>query len=133
MSLCSSQPKTKRQRLKPLETFQTQQQTAARTTCHHVVWVFLYLFKISENGQLLAQTDIGVSSFQCFLNQMFHSISNALKIINNGVREYKRKLRDHEKFDIPQTWYVSGKNASRPSRCSSCLQPKKIIPGDIHF
>ena len=62
-----------------------QQQTAARKTCHHVVWVFLYF----------------VSSFQRLLNQVPDSIPNALKVKNDGVREYNQKLRDHEKFDLP--------------------------------
>ena len=87
---------------------------------------------MSENDQLLAQTDISVSSFQRLLNQLPDRIPNALKIINDGVREYNQKLRDHEKFDLHQTWYVSRKN-TRPSRCSGCLQAKKIMPGDLHF
>ena len=31
-----------------------QQQTPSRKTSHQIVWVFLYLFKVSENDQLLA-------------------------------------------------------------------------------
>ena len=78
-----------------------QQQTAARKTCHHVVWVFLYFFEKRETDKLLAQTDIVVSSFQRLLNQVPDSIPNALKVKNDGVREYNQKLRDHEKFDLP--------------------------------
>ena len=47
-----------------------QEQTAA--PCMSV----FYNFKMSENDQLLAQADIGVSSFQCLLNKMFESIPN---------------------------------------------------------
>ena len=32
---------------------------------------------------------------------MSDSIPNALKIINDGVREYNQKLRDREKLDLP--------------------------------
>ena len=110
-----------------------QQQTAARKTCQHIVWVLLYLLKISENDQFqIAQTDIGVSSFQSLLNELSDSIPNALKIINDGVRKCNQKLRDHEKFYSPQIWYVSRKNI-RLSNCSDCLQPKKIMSGDLHF
>ena len=68
-----------------------------------------------------------------FLTKCLISISDALKIIDDGVREYSQKLRDHEKFDLPQVQYVSQKNTSRPSRCSGCLQPTKIMPGGLHF
>ena len=59
---------------------------------------------------------------------MSDSIPNALKIINNGVREYNQKLRDREKLDLPPR-----NHTSRPSRCSGCLQPKKVIPSDLYF
>ena len=62
--------------------------------------MFLYFFEKSETDKLLAQTDIGVSSFQRLLNQMPDSIPNALKIKNDDVREYNQELRDHEKFDL---------------------------------
>ena len=48
-----------------------QEQTAA-PRCMSV----FYNFKMSENDQLLAQADIGVSSFQRLLNKMFESIPN---------------------------------------------------------
>ena len=62
--------------------------------------MFLYFFEKSETDKLLAQTDIGVSSFQHLLNQMPDIIPNALKIKNDDVREYNQELRDHEKFDL---------------------------------
>ena len=61
---------------------------------------------------------------------MAASINNALNIINDGVREYDIKLRDHEKFDLPQTWYVSRKNTTRSSHRSGFYQRKKIMPGN---
>ena len=64
---------------------------------------------------------------------MSDSIPNALKIINDGVREYNQKLRDHEKLDLTQALFASRNYTSRPSRCSGCLQPKKIMAGDLHF
>ena len=93
----------------------------------------MYFFEKSETDKLLAQTDIGVSSFQRLLNQMPDSIPNALKIKNDGVREYNQELRDHEKFDLLWTGYVFRKNTSRPTSCSDWLQPKKIMPGDLPF
>ena len=48
---------------------------------------------------------------------MSDSIPNALKIINDGVGEHNQKLRDHEKLDLPQAWFVSMKDTSRPSSC----------------
>lgn len=47
----------------------------------------LRLFKIKENDRYLGQTDIGVSSFQRVLNKISDSIPNALKVINDGVRD----------------------------------------------
>ena len=40
---------------------------------------------------------------------MADSIPNALKIINDGVRENSQILRDHKKFGLTETWYVSSK------------------------
>ena len=42
---------------------------------------------MSENDQLLAQTDISVFPFRRLFNKVRESIPNALKIINDGVRE----------------------------------------------
>ena len=74
----------------------------------------LRLFKIKENDRYLGQTDIGVSSFQRVLNKISDSIPNALKVINDGVREYNEKLRDHEKLYLSQAWFASSKKPSRP-------------------
>ena len=46
---------------------------------------------------------------------MCDNIPNALKIINDSVREYNQKLRDHEKLDLTQALFVS-----------------RIIPPDRH-
>ena len=111
----------------------TQQASASKKTCHHIVWVFLNLFKISENDQLLAQTEVGTVAFSRLANQMPECIPEDLTTINEGVREFCHQLKEHTNFSSPQVWYLSNKNQSRPSRCSGCLKPKKIMPGDIHF
>ena len=64
---------------------------------------------------------------------MSDTIPNALKNINDGAREYYQKLRDYEKLDLSQAWSATRKKTSRPSRCSGCQQPKKIMTGDLHF
>ena len=78
----------------------TQQRTEARKICHHPVWAFLYL--LSENDQLLAQTDIGFFSFKRLLNLMLVGIPDALKIICDGWKKYNQKRRDYEKCNLPQ-------------------------------
>ena len=92
----------------------------------------LHLLKMSKNDQLLPQTDITVLSFQRLLNKISGSIPNALKIINDGVRQYNQKLWHHEKRDLTQALFVSRNHLSRPSR-SGYLQPKKTIPGNLLF
>ena len=77
----------------------------------------LYLFKMSENDSCFHRlTSVSyLSSVFLILNKMCDSIPNALKIINDGVREYNQKLRDHEKLDLTQALFVS-----------------RIIPPDRH-
>ena len=74
-----------------------------------------------------------VSLLSSVFLEKYLTVPNALKIVNDGVREYNQKLGDHEKLDLTQTLFVSRNHTSRPSRCSGCVQPKKIIPGDLHF
>ena len=36
---------------------------------------------------------------------MLDSLTNELKIVNQNITEYSQDLKDHEKFDLHQTWY----------------------------
>ena len=111
----------------------SQSQLATRKTCHHIVWLFLKLFKVSENDQLIAQTDIGASSFQRLVNAMPESIPSHLSKPTENDRTFSDKLKDHRKFNDIQTWYLARKSNTKPSRCSGCLQPRKILPGELHL
>ena len=111
----------------------SQSQLAAKKTCHHIVWLFLNLFKISENDQLIAQTEIGAASLQRLMQLMPDIIPDNLLQPRVTERDFSRRLKEHAKFNKEQTWYLSRKTVTKASRCSGCLKPRKIITGDLHF
>ena len=111
----------------------SQSQQESRKTCHHIVWLFLNLFDISENDQLVAQTKIGALSFLRLANAMPAEIPTLLKTQRDADRRFSQKLKEHSKFSTSQTWYLSRKRTTKPARCSGCLKPRTIVTGYLHL
>ena len=108
-------------------------QMATRKTCHHIVWLFLNLFNVQKNDQLLAQVEIGVAKFNQLAQCLPVTIPDHLSRPAEIQRDYAQQLKDHRSFMKEQVWYLSRKRSPNPSRCSGCLQPRKIVSGDLHF
>ena len=98
-----------------------------------IVWTLLNLFKIDESDQLLAQTNIGVAAFDRLVLSMPDIIPQELSQLRTNQRRFSEKLARHAKFNDPQIWYLARKSSTKPCRCSGCLLPRKILPGQLHF
>ena len=59
--------------------------------------------------------------------------SNLKQCANNLTRTYHHRLKEHTKFNDPQTWVLDRKRQNRVSRCAGCLAKEAIKNGDLHL